>query len=178
MLLIYLRKLEFTNDKSKYMDNWGKPIEILLIEDNEGDILLTAKAFEEAKINNELRVCRNGQEGLDYLFRRGKYVDAILPDIILLDLNMPGISGQEVLEKIKNTEVINTIPVVILTTSESEKDIQESYQLHANSYIKKPVNFEQFVHIVKQIQSYWFTIVKFPTRDRDEIARNNFEVSM
>ncbi len=159
------------------MDNWGKPIEILLIEDNEGDIILTGKALEEGKISNNLHVCRNGQQGLDFLFKRGVYEGVVTPDIVLLDLNMPGISGQEVLEQIKKTNGINTIPVVVLTTSESQKDIQESYQLHANSYIKKPVDFEQFVEVVKQIQSYWFTIVKFPSRDGGPISKNSFEVS-
>ncbi|MEM9819889.1 MAG: response regulator [Bacteroidota bacterium] len=146
-------------------------IEILLIEDNEGDIVLTKKAFEDGKIRNNLNVCRDGQEGLDYLFRRGEYHDSVTPDLILLDLNMPKLGGREVLERIKNDERLSSIPVVILTTSEDETDILKSYQLHANSYVKKPVDFFQFVDVVREIQSYWFTIVKIPSKPHVDVER-------
>ena len=146
-------------------------IEILLIEDNEGDIVLTKKAFEDGKIRNNLNVCRDGQEGLDYLFRRGEFANSVTPDLILLDLNMPKLGGREVLEQIKNDERLSSIPVVILTTSEDETDILKSYQLHANSYVKKPVDFFQFVDVVREIQSYWFTIVKIPSKTRVDVQR-------
>lgn len=142
----------------------GQPIEILLIEDNEGDIVLTKKAFERGKIGNNLSVCRNGKEGLDFLRKLGKYEDAPTPDLILLDLNMPGISGQEVLAEIKKEQELKTIPVVILTTSESDEDILKSYELQASSYIKKPVDFKQFGMVIQELQNYWFTVVKFPPK--------------
>ncbi len=140
----------------------AKPIEILLIEDNEGDILLTKKAFEDGKIRNNLSVCRDGEEGLEFLYKRGQFEGAVTPDLILLDLNMPKLNGQEVLERIKNDETLSSIPVVILTTSDSEEDIMKSYKLHANSYIKKPVDFFQFLEVVKEVQNYWFSIVRIP----------------
>ncbi len=142
----------------------GQPIEILLIEDNEGDIVLTKKAFERGKIGNNLSVCRNGQEGLNFLNKVDPYQQAPTPDLILLDLNMPGISGQEVLAEIKKVPTLKTIPVVILTTSESDEDILKSYQLQASSYIKKPVDFKQFGTVIQELQNYWFTVVKFPPK--------------
>lgn len=146
-------------------------IEILLIEDNEGDIVLTKKAFEDGKIRNNLNVCRDGQEGLDYLFRRGEFANSVTPDLILLDLNMPKLGGREVLEQVKKDERLSAIPIVILTTSEDETDILKSYQLHANSYVKKPVDFFQFVDVVREIQSYWFTIVKIPSKPHVDVQR-------
>ena len=140
----------------------AKPIEILLIEDNEGDILLTKKAFSNGKIRNNLSVCRDGEEGLEFLYKKGKFADAVTPDLILLDLNMPKLNGQEVLEVIKNDSTLSAIPVIILTTSESERDIMKSYELHANSYIQKPVDFFQFLDVVKEVQNYWFSIVRIP----------------
>lgn len=146
------------------MNNQGIPIEILLVEDNEGDIILTKKAFKKGKINNHLSVCRNGRDALDFLFKRDGFEDAPTPDLILLDLNMPEITGQEVLEAIKQDAGLRIIPVVILTTSSADEDILKSYQLQASGYIKKPVDFRQFGHIIMQLQDYWFTVIKFPPR--------------
>ncbi len=146
------------------MNDMGQPIEILLIEDNEGDIILTKKAFERGKIRNNLSVARDGKEGLDFLFKRGEHTDAPTPDLILLDLNMPEVSGQEVLAKIKETPELCTIPVVVLTTSSSDEDIIKSYKLQASCYIKKPVDFKQFGEVIQTLQNYWFTVVKFPPK--------------
>ncbi len=143
----------------------GHPIEILLIEDNEGDIILTKKAFERGKIMNNLSVARDGKEGLDYLFKRGKFENVSTPDLILLDLNMPEVSGQEVLQQIKATDELKSIPVVVLTTSNSDEDILRSYKLQASCYIKKPVDFKQFGEVIQTLQNYWFTVVKFPPRN-------------
>ena len=145
------------------MEDRGTPIEILLIEDNEGDIILTQKAFQKGKILNNLHVCRDGQEGLDFLFKRNP-TDAPTPDLVLLDLNMPKVSGQEVLKTMREDEKLKSIPVVVLTTSNSSEDILRSYQLHANSYIRKPVDFQQFSKVIQQIEDYWFTIVKLPPK--------------
>lgn len=146
------------------MNHQGIPIEILLVEDNEGDIILTKKAFKKGKIKNNLSVCRNGRQALNFLFRREEYEDAPTPDLILLDLNMPEITGQEVLEAIKADKRLRVIPVVILTTSTADEDILKSYQLQASGYIKKPVDFRQFGHIIMQLQDYWFTVIKFPPK--------------
>ncbi len=147
------------------MTNVGQPIEILLIEDNEGDIILTKKAFKKGKIANNLNICRNGKEGLDFLFKRNGHENARTPDLILLDLNMPEVSGQEVLEEIKKDDELKVIPVIILTTSTSDEDILKSYQLHASGFIKKPVDFSQFGKIIMHIQDYWFTVIKFPPKN-------------
>lgn len=142
----------------------GRPIEILLVEDNEGDIILTKKAFERGKIINKLHVCRNGKEALDFLYKRNGYEDKPTPNMILLDLNMPIMGGQEVLEKIKNEPELMTIPVIVLTTSNADEDIIKSYALHCSSYIRKPVDFKQFGAVIQTLQDYWFTVVKFPVR--------------
>ena len=139
-----------------------KELVILLVEDNEGDIVLTVEALKEAKINNKVVVVRDGEEALNYLYRQGPYVNAELPDIILLDINLPRIDGKEVLGKIKSDEHLKFIPVVILTTSDSEKDIMESYVNHANCYITKPVDFNKFMQVVMMIKSFWITLVKLP----------------
>ncbi len=143
----------------------GLPVEILLVEDNEGDILLTKKAFKRGKIMNQLHVARDGEQALEFLFKRGKHVDAPTPDLILLDLNMPKLSGQEVLKRIKEDEDLKSIPVIILTTSTADEDILKSYQLQASSYIRKPVDFKQFGEVIQKLQDYWFTIVKFPNKE-------------
>jgi len=139
-----------------------KELIILLVEDNEGDIVLTVEALKEAKINNNVVVVRDGEEALNYLYRQGPYAHAELPDIILLDINLPRVDGKEVLGKIKNDEHLKFIPVVILTTSDSEKDIMESYVNHANCYITKPVDFNKFMQVVMMIKSFWITLVKLP----------------
>ena len=145
------------------MEDFIRPIEILLIEDNEADIVLTKNAFKTLKIQNNLNVCRNGEEGLNYLFKNNEYTDATTPDLVLLDLNMPKTNGIEVLEQIKNDPILSTVPVIVLTTSSAEQDILRSYQHHANSYIKKPIDFMEFIDIIKEIENYWFSIVKIPS---------------
>jgi CheY-like chemotaxis protein len=143
----------------------GKPIEILLVEDNPDDVILTREAFAESKIMNNLRVVENGEDALKYLYRQEPYAATVRPHLILLDLNLPKISGREVLEKIKQDENLMDIPVVILTTSKAEEDILKSYRLHANCYITKPVDFSKFMDIVRTIESFWFSVVTLPDNE-------------
>jgi two-component system response regulator len=137
-------------------------IEILLVEDNPGDIRLTKEALKDSKLQNNLSLARDGVEALAFLRREGKYADAPHPDIILLDLNLPKKDGREVLEEIKQDAILKRIPVVVLTTSDDEYDIIESYNLHANCYITKPVDLQRFIAIVKIIEQFWFKIVQLP----------------
>jgi two-component system, chemotaxis family, response regulator Rcp1 len=137
-------------------------LEILLVEDNEGDIRLTIEAFKEAKIRNQIKVVRDGEEALNYLRKNGKYNDASAPDIILLDINLPRIDGKEVLNIMKNDPVLKTIPVIMLTTSSADADIQESYANHANCYVIKPVDLNKFMDVIRSIEDYWVSIVKLP----------------
>jgi two-component system, chemotaxis family, response regulator Rcp1 len=139
-----------------------KPIDILLVEDNPGDVRLTMEAFEDSKIVNEVNVATDGGEALDFLFKKGEFKQAHTPDLILLDLNLPGISGFEVLKTIKDDENLKLIPVVVLTNSQSDRDILQSYNLHANCYVSKPVSYSAFLEVVKSIELFWFTIVKLP----------------
>ena len=139
-----------------------KPIEILLIEDNEGDIVLTVEALKTTKIVNNLMVIEDGEKALAYLREEGEYKGRPVPDLILLDLNLPKIDGREILHIIKNDDKIKFIPVVILTTSNSEEDVLKSYLEHANCYITKPLDMEQFIKIVQSIGDFWFNIVKLP----------------
>jgi len=138
----------------------GVPIEILLVEDNPGDVRLTREALKDAKVHNTLHVAMDGVEALAFLRKQGKHAAAPLPDLILLDLNLPKKNGREVLEDIKNDDALRHIPVVILTTSQAERDIAESYRLHANAYVTKPVDLEQFLTVVKSIEQFWLEIVK------------------
>ena len=140
----------------------GEPIEILLVEDNPGDVRLTTEALSEAKVRNRLAVARDGVEALQVLRREPPFEDAARPDIILLDLNMPRMDGREVLEQIKADPALSSIPVVVLTTSAAEEDVLRSYQLHASCYITKPVDLEQFVSVVKAIDDFWLTVVRLP----------------
>ena len=142
-----------------------KDIDILLVEDNEGDIVLTMEALEDARILNKVTVKRDGAEALDFLFNLAKHNPNELPDLILLDINLPKIDGKEVLSQIKTNPVLKKIPVVMLTTSSSEVDILESYNKHANCYIIKPVDLNKFFSIVKAIENFWVTIVKLPVKD-------------
>lgn len=142
----------------------ARPIEILLVEDNPGDIILTKEAFAEAKIKNNIHIARDGEEALLYLNRHKGYEQAVKPDLILLDLNLPKIDGREVLDNIKSDESLCHIPVVVLTSSESEQDILETYELHANSYVVKPINLEQFVRVINAIENFWFTVVTLPSK--------------
>lgn len=139
-----------------------RPIEILLVEDSPADVRLTIEALRDAKVRNNLHVVSDGVEALAFLTRQGRYADAVRPDLILLDLNLPKKTGVEVLESIKEDDILKTIPVVILTTSEAEQDIIRSYQLHANCYISKPVDLDQFITVVRSIEDFWLTIVKLP----------------
>ena len=141
-----------------------KAIEVLLVEDNPGDVRLTMEAFKDARVINHFSVVEDGTEALAYLRREGKYASASLPDLILLDLNLPKKDGREVLKEIKNDENLKRIPVVILTTSTAEQDILKTYDLHANCYINKPVDFDQFLTVVRAIENFWLTVVKLPQR--------------
>ncbi|MFF0286930.1 response regulator [Streptomyces sp. NPDC005262] len=141
-----------------------QPIEVLLVEDDPGDELMTREAFEDNKIRNTLHVARDGQEALDFLYRRGEYGDAPRPDLILLDLNLPRYDGRQVLEKIKSDPDLALIPVVVLTTSSAEEDILRSYKLHANAYVTKPVDLDQFISAVRQIDEFFVTVVRLPGR--------------
>jgi CheY-like chemotaxis protein len=139
-----------------------REIEILLVEDNPGDVRLTIEALKDGKIRNHLSVASDGEEALGFLRRQGQYAKAPRPDLILLDLNLPKKDGREVLKEIKQEKDLKRIPVVVLTTSTAEKDIIKTYDLHANCYVTKPVDFEQFTNVVKSIEDFWFTVVKLP----------------
>jgi len=142
--------------------NLAKPINILLVEDSPGDARLAQEALKDSKLINELFTVSDGMEAMDFLYKRGKYVKAVHPDLILLDLNLPKKDGREVLKEIKLDENLKKIPVVILTISKAEEDILKSYNLHANCYITKPLDLDQFIHVVKSIEEFWLTIVKLP----------------
>jgi CheY-like chemotaxis protein len=141
----------------------GKPIEILLVEDNPADVRLTQEALKEGKVRNNLHIARDGIEAIEYLRRVGKHASSPRPDLILLDLNLPRKDGREVLADIKADPELKAIPVVVLTTSAAEADIFKSYKLHANCYITKPVDLDQFVQVVKSIDDFWLTVVRLPT---------------
>ncbi|MEU5358641.1 response regulator [Streptomyces albidoflavus] len=142
----------------------AQPIEVLLVEDDPGDELMTREAFEDNKIRNTLHVVRDGEEALDFLYRRAAYPDAPRPDLILLDLNLPKYDGRQVLAQIKADAELALIPVVVLTTSSAEEDILRSYKLHANAYVTKPVDLDQFIAAVKQIDDFFVTVVRLPGR--------------
>jgi CheY-like chemotaxis protein len=139
-----------------------QPIDILLVEDNDADVRLTQEVFAESKIRNNLIIANDGAEALACLRRQGKFKNCARPDLILLDLNLPVMSGREVLAKIKEDADLKSIPVVVLTTSKAEEDIVKSYKLHANCYITKPVDLEQFMTVVTYIEDFWLAIVKLP----------------
>jgi chemotaxis family two-component system response regulator Rcp1 len=140
-------------------------VEILLIEDSPGDIRLTVESLKEAKVYNELHIVEDGVAALDYLHQRGEYADATRPDLILLDLNLPKKDGREVLAEVKADPALRHIPIVVLTTSSSEKDVLRSYELRANAYITKPVDLDRFIEIIRQIEGFWLTIAKLPPKD-------------
>lgn len=139
-----------------------QPIEILLVEDNDGDIFLITEALGNAKIINKLNVVKDGKKALEYLEKKPPFASVILPDLILLDINLPKRNGLEVLQMIKENEALKTIPVIILTTSSSQKDVMASYANHANCFITKPVDAEQFLSVVATIENFWVTIVTLP----------------
>ncbi len=145
------------------ISNLSKPlIDILMVDDDESDVLLTKRALHNGKLLNVIHVARDGVEAMDYLRQRGDFARTVRPDVILLDLNMPRKDGREVLSEIKQDPELRTIPVVVLTTSDADEDIVRMYNLHANCYVTKPVNLNQFTNIVKEIKSFWFSIVKLP----------------
>ena len=140
----------------------GRPVEILLVEDNPGDVRLTEEALKEGKVINNIHLARDGVEAMSFLQRGGEYNNAVRPDLILLDLNLPKKDGREVLIEIKKDEELRRIPVVVLTTSRAEEDIIRTYDYHANCYITKPVDFDQFINVVKSIENFWLSVVKLP----------------
>jgi CheY-like chemotaxis protein len=144
------------------IDKVAPPVEILLVEDNRGDARLTREALKEGKVYNNLHWVKDGVEALEFLHRRGKHKDVPRPDIILLDLNLPKKDGREVLQEIKADDRLRRIPVVILTTSKAEEDVLRTYSLHANCYVTKPVDLEQFIKVVKSIDNFWLTVVTLP----------------
>lgn len=146
-----------------------QPIEILLVEDNAGDIELTREAFQDTKMPTRLHVARDGEEALEFLYRRGRHEHAVRPDLVLLDLNMPGMDGKEVLATIKNDDGLKEIPVIILTSSEAQMDIAKSYALHANAYIVKPVSLRQFMQVVEAVEMFWLSIVKLPPHQKRKV---------
>ena len=137
-----------------------RPVEILLVEDNPGDVLLTKRAFAKSKISNTLHVAIDGAEALDFLRRRGRFEDAVRPDLILLDINLPKVDGHELLTQIKADESLRKIPVVMLTSSQSDKDISKAYGAYANSYISKPPSLDELVEAVQGLENYWFQLVR------------------
>ena len=140
----------------------ARPVEILLVEDSEGDVRLTQEALHEAKVANNLSVVEDGMLAMQFLRRQGAYTDAPAPDLILLDLNLPRVDGREVLREVKNDPELRRIPLVVLTTSRAEEDVLRAYDLHCNCYITKPVDFEQFMTVVRSIEEFWLTVVKLP----------------
>ena len=142
----------------------GRPIQILMVEDNPDDIELTVEALKDGRVANSLTVIKDGEEAISYLRCQGKHSHAVRPDLILLDLNMPRKDGRDVLREIKNDPQLKRIPVVILTTSQAEDDILHTYDLHANCYIPKPVDFNQFLKVVRSIEDFWLTVVTLPPR--------------
>lgn len=142
----------------------AKPIEILLVEDNPGDVRLIHEVFKEFKIANSIHLAEDGVEAMDFLHRRGKYPNAVRPDLILLDLNLPKKNGRETLAEIKGDPDLKSIPVVILTTSNAEHDVLKSYNLHANCFITKPGRLEQFLKVVQSIEDFWLTVVRLPPK--------------
>jgi CheY-like chemotaxis protein len=137
-------------------------VDVLLVEDDDGDVLMTREAFEHHKIRNKLHVVQDGEEALQFLHREGPYADAPRPGLILLDLNLPRRDGREVLAELKADPELRVIPVVVLTTSEAEEDIVRSYALHANAYVSKPVDFDRFIDVIRQIDDFFVTVVKLP----------------
>ncbi len=149
------------------MNDNNEPIEILLVEDNPGDARLAVEALKESKINNSLYHVKDGVEAMDFLRREGGYAGVPVPDLILLDLNLPRKDGREVLEEIKEDDELKLVPVVVLTTSEAERDLVRSYDLHANAYVVKPLDLDRFIEVVQAIEDFWFAIVKLPPKAED-----------
>jgi CheY-like chemotaxis protein len=140
-----------------------RPIEVLLVEDDEGDVLMTREALDEGKVFNRLNVVGDGVEAIAYLRREKPYADVTRPDLVLLDLNLPKRDGRQVLEEVKADPDLRRIPIVVLTTSEAEEDVLRSYDLHANAYVTKPVDFDRFVEVIRQIDDFFISVVRLPT---------------
>ena len=149
------------------MNDNNEPIELLLVEDNPGDARLAVEALKDSKIHNKLYHVKDGVEAMDFLRRQGEYAGAPVPDLILLDLNLPRKDGREVLEEIKEDAELKVVPVVVLTTSEAERDLVRSYDLHANAYVIKPIDLDSFTKVVQKVRDFWFTIVKLPPKAED-----------
>lgn len=146
------------------MPNGTKIIDVLLVEDDPGDVLMTREAFEDNKLRNRLSVVSDGVSALEFLRKEGEHVDAPTPDLVLLDLNLPRMDGREVLQALKADANLRSIPVVVLTTSEAEEDVVRSYSLHANAYVTKPVDFDRFIEVVRQIDEFFVEVVRLPGR--------------
>ncbi|MFB9955558.1 response regulator [Cellulomonas denverensis] len=146
------------------MNMAGKVIDVLLVEDDPGDVLMTQEAFEHNKVANRLSVVADGVSAMEFLRKEGEHANAPTPDLILLDLNLPKMDGREVLEALKGDEALRRIPVVVLTTSEAEEDVVRSYSLHANAYVTKPVDFDRFIEVVRQIDEFFVEVVRLPQR--------------
>jgi CheY-like chemotaxis protein len=142
----------------------GKVIDVLLVEDDPGDVLMTREAFEDNKVANRLQVVSDGVSALAFLRKEGEHADAPTPDLVLLDLNLPRMDGREVLEAMKGDDALRSIPVVVLTTSEAEEDVVRSYSLHANAYVTKPVDFDRFIEVIRQIDEFFVEVVRLPQR--------------
>ncbi len=142
----------------------AQPIDVLLVEDDPGDVLMTQEAFEDSRVPNRLSVVSDGVSALAFLRKEGEHADAPTPDLILLDLNLPRMDGREVLQALKGDEALRSIPVVVLTTSEAEEDVLRSYALHANAYVTKPVDFDRFVEVVRQIDDFFVQVARLPRR--------------
>jgi CheY-like chemotaxis protein len=140
------------------------PVEVLLVEDDPGDVLMTTEALAESKVLNNLTVMSNGEEALRYLFREGEHAEAPRPDLVLLDLNLPRVDGREVLARVKAEPSLRSIPIVVLTTSEADEDVLRSYDLHANAYVTKPVDFEAFVKVVRSVDDFFISVVRLPRK--------------
>ena len=143
---------------------YGRLVEILLVEDNPGDVRLTQEVFKEAKILNHLNVVGDGVDAMAFLRKEGGYADVVRPDLVLLDFNLPRMSGRDLLKEIKGDPVLRNIPIVVLTTSRAEQDVLDAYEHHANCYIAKPVDLEQFIDIVRSIGQFWLSIVELPAK--------------
>ncbi len=141
-----------------------REIQVLLVEDDPGDVLMTREAFEDYKVHNQLHVVNDGEQAMAFLRQEGEYAALPRPDLVLLDLNLPRMDGRQVLEAIKSDPELSSIPVVVLTTSEAEDDVLSSYSLHANAYVTKPVDFERFINVVRQIDDFFVSVVRLPRR--------------
>ena len=145
----------------------GEPIDILLVEDNPGDVRLTREAFREAHIGNTLHVVTDGAAALDFLRREGEYESAPRPKLVLLDLNLPKVDGLEVLDEVKDDPDLVTVPIIILTSSEAEEDIVRSYELHTNAYLTKPISPDEFLELIRSFEKFWFSMVRLPCEGDD-----------